>query len=86
MAVVRDFLKTNTFTTTGRSNQLTHLSKATRLVKPKLKNFAGFQESFDRSRLDITLDGDLQPYPAEPDLKDDEFAALRKELEDEDED
>ena len=40
MAVVRDFLKTNTFTTTGRSNQLTHLSKATRLVKPKLKNFA----------------------------------------------
>ncbi|KAL2243476.1 UNVERIFIED_CONTAM: hypothetical protein Sindi_0465600 [Sesamum indicum] len=70
MAVVSDFLKTDTFTTA--------------LELKSTDSFA--KESFDRSQLDITPDDDLQPYPPDPDLKDDEFMALRAELEAEAED
>ncbi|KAL2241092.1 UNVERIFIED_CONTAM: hypothetical protein Sindi_0750400 [Sesamum indicum] len=52
----------------------------------QIEKLGGFQESFDRSRLDITLDGDLQPYPPDPELKDDEFMVLRAKLEAEAED
>ncbi|KAL2244019.1 UNVERIFIED_CONTAM: hypothetical protein Sindi_0519900 [Sesamum indicum] len=45
------------------------------------KGSVAFNESFDRSKLDISLDGDLQPLPPDPELKDDEFMVLRDELE-----
>ncbi|KAL2243654.1 UNVERIFIED_CONTAM: hypothetical protein Sindi_0483400 [Sesamum indicum] len=63
-----------------RSSLLTLSPKATKHVRLKSKTW-WLQESFNRGQLDITLDGDLQPYPDEPDLEDDEFAAFREEIE-----
>ncbi|KAL2250204.1 UNVERIFIED_CONTAM: hypothetical protein Sindi_2494100 [Sesamum indicum] len=57
------------------------IGQGLRDLPAQIEKLGRFQESFDRGQLDITLDGDLQPYPAEPDLKDDdEFMALRDEL------
>ncbi|KAL2225422.1 UNVERIFIED_CONTAM: hypothetical protein Sindi_1832900 [Sesamum indicum] len=86
MAVVRDFLKTDTFTTVTEIKSADSFAKGYKTCEDQIEKLRGFQESFDQSQLDITLDGDLQPYPAEPDLKDDEFAALLEELEAEDDD
>ncbi|KAL2225385.1 UNVERIFIED_CONTAM: hypothetical protein Sindi_2982700 [Sesamum indicum] len=71
MAAVRDFLKTDTFTTALELKSTDSFAKG----------YKTCEESFDRSRLDITLDGDLQPYPPDPELKDDEFMVLRAEME-----
>ncbi|KAL2249878.1 UNVERIFIED_CONTAM: hypothetical protein Sindi_2461500 [Sesamum indicum] len=84
MSTVRDFLKTDTFTTALEIKSADSFAKGYKTCEAQIEKLGGFQESFDRSQLDITLDGKLQPYPAEPDLKDDELAALREELEAED--
>ncbi|KAL2228772.1 UNVERIFIED_CONTAM: hypothetical protein Sindi_1856900 [Sesamum indicum] len=84
MAVVRDFLKIDTFTTAVEIKSTDSFAKGNKTCEAQIEKLGGFQESFDRSRMDITLDGDLQPYPTEPNLKEDEFAALREELEAED--
>ncbi|KAL2226626.1 UNVERIFIED_CONTAM: hypothetical protein Sindi_2021300 [Sesamum indicum] len=81
MSTVRDFLKTNTFTTALEIKSVDSFAKGYKTCEAQIEKLGGFQESFDRSQLDITLDGELQPYLAEPDLKDDEFAALLEELE-----
>ncbi|KAL2246280.1 UNVERIFIED_CONTAM: hypothetical protein Sindi_2896200 [Sesamum indicum] len=81
MSAVRDFLKTDTFTTALEIKSADSFTKGYETYQAQIAKLGGFQESFDRGQLDITLDGDLQPYPAEPDLKDDEFMSLRDELE-----
>ncbi|KAL2250892.1 UNVERIFIED_CONTAM: hypothetical protein Sindi_2211500 [Sesamum indicum] len=86
MAAVRDFLKTDTFTTALELKSTDSFAKGYKTCEYQIEKLGGFQESFDRSRLDITLDGDLQPYPPDPELKDDEFMVLRAEMEAEAED
>ncbi|KAL2247139.1 UNVERIFIED_CONTAM: hypothetical protein Sindi_2566200 [Sesamum indicum] len=81
MAVVRDFLKTDTFTTALELKSTDSFARGYKTCEYQIEKLGGFQESFDRSRLDITLDGDLQPYPPDPELKDDEFMVLRAEME-----
>ncbi|KAL2224138.1 UNVERIFIED_CONTAM: hypothetical protein Sindi_2943500 [Sesamum indicum] len=81
MAAVRDFLKTDTFTTALELKSTDSFAKGYKTCEYQIEKLGGFQESFDRSRLDITLDGDLQPYPPDPELKDDEFMVLRAEME-----
>ncbi|KAL2226894.1 UNVERIFIED_CONTAM: hypothetical protein Sindi_2048100 [Sesamum indicum] len=81
LAVVRDFLKMDTFTTALELKSTDSFARGYKTCEYQVEKLGGFQESFDRSRLDITLDGDLQPYPPDPELKDDEFMVLRAELE-----
>ncbi|KAL2253356.1 UNVERIFIED_CONTAM: hypothetical protein Sindi_0130300 [Sesamum indicum] len=81
MAAVRDFLKTDTFTTALELKTTDSFTKGYKTCEYQIEKLGGFQESFDRGRLDITLDGDLQPYPPDPELKDDEFMVLRAEME-----
>ncbi|KAL2250248.1 UNVERIFIED_CONTAM: hypothetical protein Sindi_2498500 [Sesamum indicum] len=81
MAVVRDFLKTDTFTTALELKTTDSFAKGYKTCEYQIEKLGGFSESFDRGRLDITLDGDLQPYPPDPELKDDEFMVLRAEME-----
>ncbi|KAL2235375.1 UNVERIFIED_CONTAM: hypothetical protein Sindi_1269700 [Sesamum indicum] len=81
MAAVRDFLKTDTFTTALELKTTDSFAKGYKTCEYQIEKLGGFSESFDRSRLDITLDGDLQPYPPDPELKDDEFMVLRAEME-----
>ncbi|KAL2231258.1 UNVERIFIED_CONTAM: hypothetical protein Sindi_1720200 [Sesamum indicum] len=81
MAAVRDFLKTDTFTTAFELKSTDSFARGYKTCEYQIEKLGGFQESFDRSRLDITLDGDLQPYPPDPELKDNEFMVLRAEME-----
>ncbi|KAL2228689.1 UNVERIFIED_CONTAM: hypothetical protein Sindi_1848600 [Sesamum indicum] len=81
MSAVRDFLKIDTFTTALEIKSADSFAKGYQTCQAQIEELGGFQESFNRDQLDITLDGDLQPYRAEPDLKDDELMALREELE-----
>ncbi|KAL2232619.1 UNVERIFIED_CONTAM: hypothetical protein Sindi_1441900 [Sesamum indicum] len=81
MAAVRDFLKTDTFTTALELKSTDSFAKGYKTCEYQIEKLGGFSESFDRGRLDITLDGDLQPYPPDPELKDDEFMVLRAEME-----
>ncbi|KAL2253134.1 UNVERIFIED_CONTAM: hypothetical protein Sindi_0108100 [Sesamum indicum] len=81
MAVVRDFLKTDTFTTTVEINSADSYARGYQTCQGQIEKLGGFVESFDRDKLDITLDGDLQHPPDDPNLKDDEFMALREEME-----
>ncbi|KAL2237801.1 UNVERIFIED_CONTAM: hypothetical protein Sindi_0971800 [Sesamum indicum] len=81
MSAVRDFLKTDTFTTALELNSADSYAKGYETCLSQITKLGGLQESFGRGQLSIALDGGLQPYPADPDLKDDEFMALRDELE-----
>ncbi|XP_020547962.1 uncharacterized protein LOC110011682 [Sesamum indicum] len=81
MSAVRDFLKTDTFTTALEIKSADSFAKGYETCQSQIEKLGGFHESFDRSNLDISLDGGLQPLPADPELKDDEFMALRDELE-----
>ncbi|KAL2245973.1 UNVERIFIED_CONTAM: hypothetical protein Sindi_2865500 [Sesamum indicum] len=81
MSAVRDFLKTDTFTTALEIKSADSFTKGYEICLSQVEKLGGFHESFDRSKLDISLDGDLQPLPPDPELKDDEFMALRDELE-----
>ncbi|KAL2227555.1 UNVERIFIED_CONTAM: hypothetical protein Sindi_2114200 [Sesamum indicum] len=81
MSAVRDFLKTDTFTTALEIKSADSFTKGYEICLSKVEKLGGFHESFDRSKLDISLDGDLQPLPPDPELKDDEFMVLRDELE-----
>ncbi|KAL2241617.1 UNVERIFIED_CONTAM: hypothetical protein Sindi_0802900 [Sesamum indicum] len=81
MSAVRDFLKTDTFTTALEIKSADSFAKGYETCLSQVEKLSGFHESFDRSTLDISLDGDLQPLPPDPELKDDEFMVLRDELE-----
>ncbi|KAL2237405.1 UNVERIFIED_CONTAM: hypothetical protein Sindi_0932200 [Sesamum indicum] len=81
MSAVRDFLKTDTFTTALEIKSADSFAKGYETCLSQVEKLGGFTESFDRSKLDISLDGDLQPLPPDPELKDDEFMVLRDELE-----
>ncbi|KAL2230542.1 UNVERIFIED_CONTAM: hypothetical protein Sindi_1648600 [Sesamum indicum] len=81
MSTVRDFLKTDTFTTALETKSADSFAKGYETCLSQLEKLGGFSESFDRSKLDISLDGDLQPLPPDPELNDDEFMVLRDELE-----
>ncbi|KAL2246918.1 UNVERIFIED_CONTAM: hypothetical protein Sindi_2544100 [Sesamum indicum] len=81
MSAVRDFLKTDTFTTALEIKSADSFTKGYETCLSQVEKLDGFHESFDRSKLDISLDGDLQPLPPDPELKDDEFMVLRDELE-----
>ncbi|KAL2247805.1 UNVERIFIED_CONTAM: hypothetical protein Sindi_2632800 [Sesamum indicum] len=81
MSAVRDFLKTDTFTTALEIKSADSFAKGYETCLSQVEKLGGFSESFDRSKLDISLDGDLQPFPPDPELKDDEFMVLRDELE-----
>ncbi|KAL2228284.1 UNVERIFIED_CONTAM: hypothetical protein Sindi_1808100 [Sesamum indicum] len=81
MSAVRDFLKTDTFTTALEIKSADSFTKGYEICLSQVEKLGGFRESFDRSKLDISLDGDLQPLPPDPELKDDEFMVLRDELE-----
>ncbi|KAL2252477.1 UNVERIFIED_CONTAM: hypothetical protein Sindi_0042400 [Sesamum indicum] len=81
MSAVRDFLKTDTFTTALEIKSADSFTKGYEICLSQVEKLGGFHESFDRSKLDISLDGDLQPLPLDPELKDDEFMVLRDELE-----
>ncbi|KAL2230899.1 UNVERIFIED_CONTAM: hypothetical protein Sindi_1684300 [Sesamum indicum] len=81
MSAVRDFLKTDTFTTALEIKSADSFAKGYETCLSQVEKLGGFNESFDRSTLDISLDGDLQPLPPDPELKDDEFMVLRDELE-----
>ncbi|KAL2227670.1 UNVERIFIED_CONTAM: hypothetical protein Sindi_2125700 [Sesamum indicum] len=81
MSAVRDFLKTDTFTTALEIKSADSFAKGYETCLSQVEKLGGFNESFDRSKLDISLDGDLQPLPPDPELKDDEFMVLRDELE-----
>ncbi|KAL2252291.1 UNVERIFIED_CONTAM: hypothetical protein Sindi_0023800 [Sesamum indicum] len=81
MSAVRDFLKTDTFTTALEIKSADSFATGYETCLSQVEKLGGFSESFDRSKLDISLDGDLQPLPPDPELKDDEFMVLRDELE-----
>ncbi|KAL2247789.1 UNVERIFIED_CONTAM: hypothetical protein Sindi_2631200 [Sesamum indicum] len=81
MSAVCDFLKTDTFTTALEIKSADSFAKGYETCLSQVEKLSGFHESFDRSKLDISLDGDLQPLPPDPELKDDEFMVLRDELE-----
>ncbi|KAL2248188.1 UNVERIFIED_CONTAM: hypothetical protein Sindi_2671100 [Sesamum indicum] len=81
MSAVRDFLKTDTFTTALEIKSADSFTKGYETCLSQVEKLGGFHESFDRSKLDISLDGELQPLPPDPELKDDEFMVLRDELE-----
>ncbi|KAL2251199.1 UNVERIFIED_CONTAM: hypothetical protein Sindi_2242200 [Sesamum indicum] len=81
MSTVRDFLKTDTFTTALEIKSADSFAKGYETCLSEVEKLGGFSESFDRSKLDISLDGDLQPLPPDPELQDDEFMVLRDELE-----
>ncbi|KAL2226153.1 UNVERIFIED_CONTAM: hypothetical protein Sindi_1974000 [Sesamum indicum] len=81
MSAVCDFLKTDTFTTALEIKSTDSFAKDFETCHSQIAKLSGFHESFDYSKLDISLDGDLQPLPTDPELKDDEFMALRDELE-----
>ncbi|KAL2228379.1 UNVERIFIED_CONTAM: hypothetical protein Sindi_1817600 [Sesamum indicum] len=81
ISAVRDFLKTDTFTTALEIKSADSFTKGYETCLSQVEKLGGFHESFDRSKLDISLDGDLQPLPPDPELKDDEFMVLRDELE-----
>ena len=81
MAVVRDILKTDTFKTAVEIKSADSFTKGYKTCEAQIEKLGGFQESFNCSQMDIMLDGDLQPYPDEPDLEEDKFAALREGLE-----
>ncbi|KAL2251407.1 UNVERIFIED_CONTAM: hypothetical protein Sindi_2263000 [Sesamum indicum] len=69
---VRDFLKSDTFKTAVEIKSANFFTKCYKTCEAQLEKLGGFSESFD---------GNLQPYPDEPTLEDDEFAALRDEIE-----
>ncbi|KAL2248337.1 UNVERIFIED_CONTAM: hypothetical protein Sindi_2686000 [Sesamum indicum] len=81
MSAVRDFLKTDTFTTALEIKSADSFSKGYETCLSQVEKLGRFSESFDRSKLDISLDGDLPPLPPDPELKDNEFMVLRDELE-----
>ncbi|KAL2226836.1 UNVERIFIED_CONTAM: hypothetical protein Sindi_2042300 [Sesamum indicum] len=81
MSAVRDFLKTDTFTTALEIKSADSFTKGYETCLSQVEKLGGFHETFDRSKLDISLDGDLQPLPPDPELKDDEFMVLMDELE-----
>ncbi|KAL2248672.1 UNVERIFIED_CONTAM: hypothetical protein Sindi_2340900 [Sesamum indicum] len=81
MSAVRDFLKTDTFTTALEIKSADSFAKGYETCLSQVEKLGRFSESFDHSKLDISLDGDLQPLPPDPELKDDEFMILRDELE-----
>ncbi|KAL2250106.1 UNVERIFIED_CONTAM: hypothetical protein Sindi_2484300 [Sesamum indicum] len=81
MSTVHDFLKTDTFTIALEIKSADSFTKGYETYLSQVEKLGGFRESFDRSKLDISLDGDLQPLPPDPELKDDEFMVLRDELE-----
>ncbi|KAL2248678.1 UNVERIFIED_CONTAM: hypothetical protein Sindi_2341500 [Sesamum indicum] len=75
MSAVRDFLKADTFMTALEIKSADSFAKGFETFQSQIAKLSGFHESFDRSKLDISLDGDLQPLPADPELKDDELEA-----------
>ncbi|KAL2241006.1 UNVERIFIED_CONTAM: hypothetical protein Sindi_0741800 [Sesamum indicum] len=81
MSAVRDFFKTDTFTTALEVKSADSFAKGYETCLSQVEKLSGFNESFDHNKLDISLDGDLQPLPPDPELKDDEFMVLRDELE-----
>ncbi|KAL2240332.1 UNVERIFIED_CONTAM: hypothetical protein Sindi_0674400 [Sesamum indicum] len=81
MSVVCHFLKTDTFTIALEIKSADSFTKGYETYLSQVEKLGGFHESFDRSKLDISLDGNLQPLPPDPELKDDEFMVLRDELE-----
>ncbi|KAL2226324.1 UNVERIFIED_CONTAM: hypothetical protein Sindi_1991100 [Sesamum indicum] len=79
--IARDFLKSGTFRTTIEIKSANFFNKGYRTCVAQIETLGGFADSFDRSRLDMTLDGKLQRYPEEPALEDDEFSTLLDEIE-----
>ncbi|KAL2230937.1 UNVERIFIED_CONTAM: hypothetical protein Sindi_1688100 [Sesamum indicum] len=59
MSAVHDFLKTDTFTTTLEIKSADSFSKGYETCRSQIEKLGGFHDSFDPSKLDISLDGDL---------------------------
>ncbi|KAL2226712.1 UNVERIFIED_CONTAM: hypothetical protein Sindi_2029900 [Sesamum indicum] len=77
---VRNFLKSDMFKTVVEIKSADFFTKGYKTCEAQLEKLGGFSESFDRSQMDITLNG-LQTYPDEPTLEDDDFVALRDKIE-----
>ncbi|KAL2230532.1 UNVERIFIED_CONTAM: hypothetical protein Sindi_1647600 [Sesamum indicum] len=81
VSVARDFLKSGLFKTAVEIKSADFFNKGYKTCEAQLETLGGFADSFDRSRMDITLDGKLQSYPEEPAPADDEFSVLLDEIE-----
>ncbi|KAL2248347.1 UNVERIFIED_CONTAM: hypothetical protein Sindi_2687000 [Sesamum indicum] len=81
VSIAREFLKSGSFKMAVEIKSADVFNKGYRTCEMQLETLGGFAESFDRSRMDITLDGKLQPYPEEPAPEDDEFSVLLNEIE-----
>ncbi|KAK4427340.1 hypothetical protein Salat_1502900 [Sesamum alatum] len=79
----RDFLKSPVFKTAVDVQSAQFLNDGFDKCIPQVVHLKGFAEGFDQSRLDSSLDGQLQPYPPETasnPSEEDEFASLIKEI------
>ncbi|KAL2228559.1 UNVERIFIED_CONTAM: hypothetical protein Sindi_1835600 [Sesamum indicum] len=81
VSIARDFLKSGSFKTAVEIKPADFFNKGYRTCEAQLETLGGFADSFDRSRMDITLGGKLQPYPKEPAPADNEFSVLLDEIE-----
>ncbi|KAL2237548.1 UNVERIFIED_CONTAM: hypothetical protein Sindi_0946500 [Sesamum indicum] len=61
VSVARDFLKCGMFKTAVEIKSADFYNKGYRIFVAQIETLGGFVDSFYRSRMDITLDGKLQP-------------------------
>ncbi|KAK4425107.1 hypothetical protein Salat_1704500 [Sesamum alatum] len=79
----RDFLKSPVFKTAIDVQSAQFLNDGFDKCIAQVVHLQGFAEGFDQSRLDSSLDGQLQPYPPETasdPSEEDEFASLINEI------
>ncbi|KAK4435184.1 hypothetical protein Salat_0681700 [Sesamum alatum] len=79
----RDFLKSPVFKTAVDVQSTQFLNDGFDKCIAQVVHLQGFAEGFDQSRLDSSLDGQLQPYPPEiasDPSEEDEFASLIDEI------
>ncbi|KAL2230217.1 UNVERIFIED_CONTAM: hypothetical protein Sindi_1616100 [Sesamum indicum] len=80
---VRDFLKTPTFDSAVEIKAADYLLQGFDRCKSQISRLQGFAPNFDISRLNPSLDANLQPLPEEDDTpsENDEFSVLVDEIE-----
>ncbi|KAL2246835.1 UNVERIFIED_CONTAM: hypothetical protein Sindi_2535800 [Sesamum indicum] len=80
---VRDFLKTPTFDSAVEIKAADYLLQGFDRCKSQTSHLQGFAPNFDISRLNPSLDANLQPLPEEDDTppENDEFSVLMDEIE-----
>ncbi|KAL0451561.1 UNVERIFIED_CONTAM: hypothetical protein Slati_1134200 [Sesamum latifolium] len=79
----RDFLRSAAFRTAVEIKAAHFVNEGFEKCKAQAIKLNGFVDGFDFSRLDASLDNDLEPYPEVPEAEapTDEFEALIEEVE-----